>query len=707
MTVRMPSAVLASLVWVACGRSGTDPEELYPLGVEPTSLRFAASVGEVVTPVIVVLSGVERPVRSWKATTWAPWLMVDPMAATGVAIVRIGVKTRGLSPGRHSATVHFVAEEGSAPVAPVDVAVELILSAPGWTPLDGPSAGYIYSVAVDPADDRHVIAGNSRGRLFSSTDGGATFGFLALPTAYPIAEIELTLSGRGYAATSGDGVFVSEDHGLTWAASGLQNTNLSSLAVSAADDEHVLAIGGATVWRTVDGGDTWSPILTGECPGLVERNPETPGELFVSAANGVFYVTDGVTFEEKTSDYATTVTSVVVLPDGAWLVSHYSRTAVGLSTDQGANWTTVGEGLPGGTVRLAVDGPAVWAASGEGAFLSEDSGGYFNRIPFAFRPESESLRRVRAHPDGALFAHRTEGVLRHVPGTGLVPVLLFGDRVIDIRFVPATGRLYAATDQGGVFEWAADSGFESLGGAGMSVHELRAIAPDPRSQAHLCVGVYAEYTIQCTEDGGSNWRQNAMGLDGYAYRLVRALDDPDVLWTSTNVGLFRSIDNGLSFARMPIASEFSAGYLAVVSRDVVLASGGSTGYRLGRFDAATGNTEIILAGNYGPTLIRRGSDGSFWYGSSTLGLHRSTDGAASFTAWGSLPGDARDVEVDPTEPSHVYVGTDTNLFSTTDGGATWTELGAPFGVRTLDVDPVSGDLYVATDVGGIYRYVAP
>ncbi len=700
--------VLIAFLLAACGRSGSFPTEITPLAIEPLILQFAVSVGEVATPVTVVLSGVESPDRSWEAVAGAPWVLVDPESATGVTTAQVTVATRDLSPGAHTSTVRFDIVEDEVAVESVTMAVQLILTAPGWTSLDGPYVGELTAVAVDPVDDQHVLAGSYRGRLFVSTDGGDTFEFLTrLDGGHEINEIALTASGRAYAATDGSGVFVSTDGGTSWAASGLQNVDLGSLAVSEIDDLHALATGEGSVWQTTDGGDTWNPTDPGESPALVERNPQTPGEFFVSANNGVFYVTDGVTFEEKISASSNHVTSVVVPPNDEWLVTNYCSDRADSSTDQGATWTSTGAGLPGSTLRLMIDGSYVWAFGTHGAYRSEDDGASFILIPFGFRPEDAYIRRGRVHPDGALFAHRSEGILRYVPDTGLVPMALFGDEIVDIELVPATGRLYGVGDRGTVFVWTASGGFESLAGTGMDTHDTRSVAPDPRSSASLCIANYGDYAIQCSDDGGLTWNRSALGLDGYSHRLIRVPGDPDVLWISTNAGLYRSTDNGLSFSLMPLAAEYSGYHLAVVSRNVVLASGSSTGSRLGRFDATTGTTDVALGGDHTPTLVRRTADGSFWYGSFDLGLHRSEDGGVTFTPYGPLSDDARDVEVDPTQPSRVYLATSTGLFLTNDGGVTWTELGAPFGVRTLDVDPASGEIYAGTYVGGIYRYAAP
>jgi hypothetical protein len=61
----------------------------------------------------------------------------------------------------------------------------------------------------------------------------------------------------------------------------------------------------------------------------------------------------------------------------------------------------------------------------------------------------------------------------------------------------------------------------------------------------------------------------------------------------------------------------------------------------------------------------------------------------------------------PADPNRLYAATETAVLESTNGGADWTDLGAPFAAYSLLVDPASSALWVGTDAGGLYRYVAP
>lgn len=78
-----------------------------------------------------------------------------------------------------------------------------------------PEAPPVFSLAFDPLDQRHLIAG-SLGRAFESRDGGLTWSELSagLPSGATVADLAFDSAGELYAATSGGGVFRLERLGL-------------------------------------------------------------------------------------------------------------------------------------------------------------------------------------------------------------------------------------------------------------------------------------------------------------------------------------------------------------------------------------------------------------------------------------------------------------------------------------------------------------
>lgn len=73
----------------------------------------------------------------------------------------------------------------------------------------------VFSLAFDPREPRHLIAG-SLGRAFESRDGGLTWSELSngLPSGATVTDLAFDSAGELYAATSGGGVFLLERLGL-------------------------------------------------------------------------------------------------------------------------------------------------------------------------------------------------------------------------------------------------------------------------------------------------------------------------------------------------------------------------------------------------------------------------------------------------------------------------------------------------------------
>jgi len=145
--------------------------------------------------------------------------------------------------------------------------------------------GRVTDVVVDPTQPNTIFVASAGGGVWKSTDAGATY-TPAWPNDYPQAIGSLargsdgTLwAGTGEANASGggityvgDGVYKSTDGGATWTNVGLGNAGMiGRIAVDPADPSVVLVAATGSIYstggkrglyRTIDGGDHWAPILT-------------------------------------------------------------------------------------------------------------------------------------------------------------------------------------------------------------------------------------------------------------------------------------------------------------------------------------------------------------------------------------------------------------------------------------------------------------
>ena len=221
-----------------------------------------------------------------------------------------------------------------------------------WVALsDLPGAGHdpIFALAVNPANDQDLVAGNGSGGLYHSTDGGATWksvhsggaGFLTV--AYSPFDASLILAGTqhggalistdggvhwtaatglagrsvrafGFAKTvviagTDHGVFVS-DTGASWTASGLSNASIDAIAVAAVNPPVRVLAGSDSnattipLYQSLDGGVTWAPLnpaISGTIVTQLAAGPLPPGgdvrPIVVGTNTGAFISADnGKTF---------------------------------------------------------------------------------------------------------------------------------------------------------------------------------------------------------------------------------------------------------------------------------------------------------------------------------------------------------------------------------------------------------------------------
>ena len=221
---------------------------------------------------------------------------------------------------------------------------------PGWTGLAGPSFpasehAIVWQLAADPSKPSDILAATSRG-VYSSADGGAVWS----PTAITAFTWTVAFADGGttaYAATETEGVYRSTDSGVTWSRDdlglgsrdvraiavapnavvlgtnsgvylgssgvgwepvGLQGTTISSVAVTAdnplgvlaGSDSSVassnlfsnLAVGKATAWQAVSGGDPQgSPVFAIGAGPLAVGASHPP--ILVGTLRGLFRSVNG------------------------------------------------------------------------------------------------------------------------------------------------------------------------------------------------------------------------------------------------------------------------------------------------------------------------------------------------------------------------------------------------------------------------------
>jgi photosystem II stability/assembly factor-like uncharacterized protein len=451
--------------------------------------------------------------------------------------------------------------------------------------------GWVYSIAVDPADSRNVYAitrGLETRVLLRSRDAGATWHTVRPSTPRDMREIHAAGSGILYTAgrswgPNPAGVLRSTDGGTTWRGV-LDGT--WSLAVDPNRPETVWAVGelgvrvtrdGGTSWRSagpppardlaaivldplrprtlylstrqnevfrsVDGGRTWHPFGAGQtgrpgpAPGLTELlaiDPRKPGTLYAGDGLGVVKSVDGGATWGRA--------------DAGVVASHVRTVAPAASnpaTIYAAGFISHGDQQHDvyRTLSRSDDRGHTWVR------LRTDDGSALTAEPSVLAVDPRDHRHVLiggqgitgSHDGGATWTslhglpHASDVVVGHIAFAASNP-----RQVYAVLYDGAANRSRLIRSSDGGTTWKID------GGAG--VEPILALAVDPKRAETVYAGYEAATSggggVATSSDGGRSWRHRSIPDVRAVGALAVAPSDPDTIYAVTDIGLARSVDGG-------------------------------------------------------------------------------------------------------------------------------------------------------------------
>ncbi len=617
-----------------------------------------------------------------------------------------------------------------------------------WRPI-GPAnmSGRVAAIALAPGDPWTYFVGYGTGGLWKTTNNGTTFspvfdeevtssiGAVAVCNAppewagwaqekEPVADADRaekgkakivwvgTGEGNGRNSSSwGNGVYRSTDGGSTFKHLGLADSHdIPTLAVHPRNPDvcFVAALGhlwGANkergVYRTTDGGATWTPVLqidenTGACDVLID--PEHPEIVFAAM------------YQRRRSPWSFRSGG----PEGG----------IYRSSDGGTSWSKLREGLPAQTGRIGLDvclgNPRVvmaviesdeggWVGEpfnnrlrGGGVYRSEDRGMTWKRVS-DFNPRSFYFSRIRIDPKddqrvyllGFMF-HVSHDGGRTFPGTTKVPHVDYHAMAID----PADPRhLLIGTDGGLYVSW--DRGLTWDFHNEMAVGQFYNVAVDMSDPYRVAGGLQDNGSWLGPAESMAEERETFMGRDG-------AITNNDWRFFLGGDGFHVAFD-----PQHPeiIYAESQGGYvwrlnLATGDRRTLRPSPkeGQPRYRFNWNSpfliSPHDPTALYLGGNHVFRLLDRGDR---W---ERISEDLSSRDLAKITAVGSdaeTAGTVVSLAESPLAAGLLWAGTDDGFVHVTaDGGKTWTNVTPP-PVRGLYVSRIEAShhqrdtAYVAID----------
>ena len=634
----------------------------------------------------------------WKTTdAGASWLPLNdylPILAVGCMamdpadpdVIYVGTGENG----------YFDTAQGSSNLA-VMTGAGVFKSTDGGTSFSqlASTAGWlsVSRLAIDPNDGQTLLAGTPEG-IFRSTDGGTSW---TMTSSLPAMDVDFhpSLSSRAVAGTD-DVALWSGDGGLTWqTATGLPSaavTDRVELAYAPSDPTTVyvaLSEGDIEIWRSTDGGQSYSSRYTGNAIGTYSKYNNT---IWVDPTDSDTVVVGGV-YPYRSTTGGTSPSSITggIHPDLHWFLEHpdydgvtnrtvYCATDAGLwvTTDIQAGsvtWTDLNNNMGitqfygaaindssgvvlGGTqdngsqrYQGATD---TWLHmfGGDGGFAASDP-----TDPNYFYGESQNLAIFRSTNGGlsGSYIHSSGPNPIVEPDPNFIPPFIL-DPNDPLRMLAGGAELWRTSDvKASTVRW---SSIKPALSCTSDVHEHHEDEVDGLFVSHFALDPPCNISAITVEPG-----------------------NPDVIWVGHNNGQLFKTTNGT--VASPAWSEVDPLDLVLPNRFV------------GRIAVDPLDTDRVYAGFYGYT------PDNLWL---------TEDGGTTWTevtgagATGLPDAPVTSVAVSRTTPGVVYAGTDVGVFWSGDDGASWATNSLGAGVAPVEELVWRNDveLLVVTHGRGIY-----
>jgi photosystem II stability/assembly factor-like uncharacterized protein len=614
----------------------------------------------------------------------------------------------------------------------------------------GPDGGDVRAIAVDPRDKTRLYITTGDGQIHSSADSGKSWRLLVnlnqpqltLDQLIVDSEDSSKIYTSGHRGKRAGGFFYTKDGGNTWKESKDLRAESIHAMTQAKDDPKTLFVGTETgVFQSKNSGEDWSRVA--------DTTTITSGGTQV------------------------TVNSIEVDPLKSSTIYAGTSWRPYKSTDSGKSWRLIKAGIIDDSDVFAItvnpkDRSHIIASACSGIYESLNGGEQWKKIQ-GIPSTSRRTRAIVQHPSvpGTVYAGTTEGFWMSVNGGKSWSMTT--QRNLEINSIAVhpdePNRVYIATNNFGVM--ISNDGGRNFAQSNTSFTSrlTYAVVADKTQPNRL----YA--TTQNTAagggfvffsgDAGRSWTQSK-GIDVNRVSPFAILQDrttPEKLYMGTNLGIFRSLDRGVSWAlmappkapakkRAPVKKAVATKGKAVAAKPAVkkatvpaadagpvliptinekvkflsYTEDGKDGIFAGTdnglyrsYDLAKGWEKLSFGDNLNANVFVVHTTplipGTIWVGTASSGLIVSNDDGKTWTKTNASPDNVpvSSFVSDPKRPNYLYLGTIQAFYVSRDGGRTWNRRGGnlPLGNFTaILVNPNNTDeIFVSSAIetdGGVF-----
>jgi hypothetical protein len=580
----------------------------------------------------------------------------------------------------------------------------------GWAPVNDFMANLsISSIVISPSNTNVMFAGTGEGFLnpdavrgagvFKSTDGGVTWAALASTNPlnnaawYYVNRLAIhPTNGDILLAATNNGVYRSADGGATWSLRTPANVRYADVDFDPLDGNRAIiapgSFGGGPLSFSMDGGISWIPssmpamsrveIAYSRQPGWVYASVDTNPPGTFNATGSIYRSVDGGANWTQSSaplhlGTQGAYSNAIWVDPTNFLHVMFGGIDLYRSYDAGTSWVKMSNGTkpasPHSGHHAIVSPPLPYFNNNTYpvAYFGTDGGIYragdINYVSSLYGWDNLSYGLSITQFNGGAGHGGTNGHI--IGGTQGNGSLVYGGTGTGWSVVQAGDAGFSAIDPGdGNYIYGEGSRLQihrSTNGSGppTSIHAgivdagstANLVAPfvlDPNNPNTLIAGGRSVWRSTNAKAAAPGWSA-ILGATGdgsfatYASRLAVARGNSNLIWVGKNNGSLWKTINGT--AGVPAWAQKGAG---ITPARMVLSI---------LIDKDANNTVYVGFGGY-----------------SNQNLWKTTDGGDTWTSIGTglPPSPVRAIERYPDLPDNLYVGTEVGIFTSEDGGATWT-----------------------------------
>ncbi|WP_047547916.1 T9SS type A sorting domain-containing protein [Psychroserpens sp. Hel_I_66] len=585
----------------------------------------------------------------------------------------------------------------------------------GWNP----GVGRITSIAVEPANPSHIIAGADTGGVWRSIDGGLSWTVLTDNLSnlnVSALTIHPTINTTYFWGSNSGTIFISTDSGSTWNfLADIGNGNVNKILIDPSNTNKMYcSVQGGGIFKSINGGLNWTLI-----------NPAA---------------TIGFDVEFK--------------PDGTYSTIYATGNEVFVSTNSGNSWTSI-PGFNNGPKMIGVS-----AENPEVVYVLEANNGAFGKLYksinsfvtfstlnhigknyFGYSSDPEDpddanfgqaprdmdiavnpLDANDVHIAGINSWRSTNGGTNFSITSQWTPNNASGQNIgychadIDIlKFVgnPTDGyKLYVGSD-GGIYvadnPTVINSSYYRDLTAGMGIRQFYKIGISQTDPVIVTGGSQDNGTSLMDANGDWTDWLGADGMEGFVDKNNSSI----VYGTSQNGGLYKSFNGGLNITYLSSPENKSGNWITPFEQDPITPNVIYTGYDEVYKSTNGGSTWASISQNFGGNLNHlkiAPSNSNYQYAARGNNLYKNTF-VGIVNSWSSLngfSGSINSIAIHPTDPSRVAIATtgSQRVYVSTNGGNSWTsyKLNLPnFSAQALVWhDNGENGLYLGMDYGIYY-----